>query len=95
MSSAEGAAARDDDVDTGGSARVERDAERETDYAATDYAAAADYSRENTLSAMTRILRQEGPAALFLGLAPRVFRAVLSGALQFSTYELTKGKTGS
>jgi hypothetical protein len=88
MSSAEGGAARDDDADTGGSARVDRDAERETDYA-------ADYSRENTLSAMTRILREEGPAALFLGLAPRVFRAVLSGALQFSTYEFTKGKTGS
>ena len=50
--------------------------------------------QETFLSAMGRIYREEGPSALMLGFTPRIFRAVFSGALQFSTYEFTKGKAG-
>ncbi|KAJ8604466.1 hypothetical protein CTAYLR_000941 [Chrysophaeum taylorii] len=37
-----------------------------------------------------KIAKEEGPAALFAGVTPRLLRAAVSGALQFSTYELTK-----
>lgn len=40
---------------------------------------------------LQRISREEGPAKLFSGLVPRLTRAVLSGAIQFSSYEVTKG----
>jgi hypothetical protein len=50
--------------------------------------------QETFLSAIGRIYREEGPSALMLGFTPRVFRAIFSGALQFSTYEFTKGKAG-
>jgi hypothetical protein len=34
---------------------------------------------------------EEGVAKLFSGLAPRLTRALLSGAIQFGSYELAKG----
>ena len=36
------------------------------------------------------IARDEGPFELFAGVAPRLARAVVSGALQFGSYELAK-----
>ena len=60
--------------------------------AAKDIARGRDYAGETSLSAMVRIYREEGAGSLMLGLTPRLLRAVLSGALQFSTYEFTKGK---
>jgi len=50
-----------------------------------------DYSKDNVVRAIQRIVEQEGPGALMLGVVPRIFRAILSGAIQFSTYEFTKG----
>jgi hypothetical protein len=38
------------------------------------------------------IAREEGVGALFAGSAPRVAKALLSGAIQFATYEETKQK---
>jgi solute carrier family 25 S-adenosylmethionine transporter 26 len=37
------------------------------------------------------IARDEGASALWVGLSPRIGKAVLSGAVQFGTYEVTKG----
>lgn len=37
------------------------------------------------------IIQEEGVGKLFSGLTPRLTRAVLSGAIQFGSYELTKG----
>ncbi|EKX46987.1 hypothetical protein GUITHDRAFT_137950 [Guillardia theta CCMP2712] len=55
----------------------------------------SDFAKENTLSAMRvlekRIIREEGSGALMLGVTPRILRAILSGAIQFTTYEFTKG----
>ena len=36
------------------------------------------------------IAAEEGVGALYAGVAPKVTRALLSGAIQFSTYEATK-----
>jgi len=36
------------------------------------------------------IASEEGVAALYAGVTPKVVRALLSGAIQFSTYEATK-----
>jgi len=36
------------------------------------------------------IARDEGPFALYAGVAPRLLRAVVSGGLQFGSYEFTK-----
>lgn len=36
------------------------------------------------------ILLEEGVRGLFLGLTPRIGRSVLSGAIQFATYETVK-----
>ena len=38
------------------------------------------------------IARDEGVLALYAGIAPRVARAVVSGALQFGTYEWSKAR---
>lgn len=43
---------------------------------------------------MTRIVKDEGAGALFAGSLPRVAKAILSGAIQFATYEETKQKMG-
>eukprot|EP00962_Isochrysis_galbana_P046048 scaffold18374_cov124-Isochrysis_galbana.AAC.1 len=37
-----------------------------------------------------KIAAEEGVAALYSGVSPKVLRAVLAGAIQFSTYEITK-----
>jgi hypothetical protein len=41
---------------------------------------------------MQSILKEEGIAGLFLGLTPRIGRAIVSGAIQFATYETVKGR---
>jgi len=41
------------------------------------------------------IAREEGIATLFAGTSPRIGKAVLSGFVQFGTYELTKGSMAS
>ena len=74
-----------------GSVGLARTGSAESD-AAKDIARGRDYAGETSLSAMVRIYREEGAGSLMLGLTPRLLRAVLSGALQFSTYEFTKGK---
>lgn len=43
---------------------------------------------------LAKIAREEGAGALFAGTWPRVAKAVLSGAIQFATYEETKQKIG-
>jgi hypothetical protein len=40
------------------------------------------------------IAAEEGVAALYSGVTPKVLRAVLAGAIQFSTYEVTKDWAG-
>jgi len=40
---------------------------------------------------LSTIAREEGFSALWVGLSPRVGKAMLSGAVQFGTYEVTKG----
>ena len=42
------------------------------------------------LDMLTTLAREEGISGLFAGAAPRVGKAVLSGAIQFATYEETK-----
>ncbi len=43
---------------------------------------------------MTKIAKEEGAGVLFAGSLPRVAKAMLSGAIQFATYEETKRKMG-
>ena len=43
---------------------------------------------------MTKIAKVEGAGVLFAGSLPRVAKAMLSGAIQFATYEETKQKMG-
>ena len=43
---------------------------------------------------LTTIAREEGIGALFAGSFPRLGKALLSGAIQFATYEETKQKMG-
>lgn len=45
----------------------------------------------SVLGTARAIVEDEGVGKLFSGLAPRLARAVLSGAIQFGSYELTKG----
>ena len=42
---------------------------------------------------LTKIAKEEGVQELFAGTTPRVAKAMLSGAIQFATYEETKQKT--
>jgi solute carrier family 25 S-adenosylmethionine transporter 26 len=42
------------------------------------------------LDACKNITKEEGASALLSGTIPRALRSVLSGAIQFSTYEFTK-----
>ncbi|KAL7429945.1 hypothetical protein ACHAXH_003848 [Discostella pseudostelligera] len=46
------------------------------------------------LGRMTKIANEEGAGVLFAGAWPRVAKAMLSGAIQFATYEETKQKMG-
>ena len=43
---------------------------------------------------LTTIAREEGIEVLFAGSFPRLGKALLSGAIQFATYEETKQKMG-
>lgn len=54
-------------------------------------AAASNPEGASVLKTAQAIAREEGVGKLFSGLAPRLTRAVLSGAIQFGSYELTKG----
>ena len=47
------------------------------------------------VESLATISREEGIAGLFAGASPRVGKAVLSGAIQFATYEETKQKINS
>lgn len=44
------------------------------------------------IDGLTKIAKEEGVEALFAGSSPRIAKAVLSGAIQFATYEETKQK---
>lgn len=43
---------------------------------------------------LTTIAAEEGLSGLFAGTSPRIGKAILSGAIQFATYEETKAKIG-
>jgi len=43
---------------------------------------------------LIKIAKEEGAKGLFAGVTPRIGKAVLSGAIQFATYEETKIKIG-
>lgn len=47
-------------------------------------------NKQNYLDALTNLAKEEGISGLFAGAAPRVGKAILSGAIQFATYEETK-----
>ena len=49
-------------------------------------------ARPSYVDRLACIAREEGVGALFAGSAPRVAKALLSGAIQFATYEETKQK---
>jgi hypothetical protein len=49
-----------------------------------------DELNENYSGALGRLAREEGLKGLFAGATPRVGKAILSGAIQFATYEETK-----
>lgn len=42
------------------------------------------------LRLLLRIQREEGVGGLFAGTTPRALRALVSGAVQFATYEVTQ-----
>ncbi len=44
----------------------------------------------NPFRVLSAILSEEGASSLFLGVNARVVRALLSGAVQFASYEFTK-----
>lgn len=50
----------------------------------------ADQDKGNYLDALAKLAREEGISGLFAGASPRVGKAILSGAIQFATYEETK-----
>ncbi|CAB9518218.1 adenosylmethionine mitochondrial carrier protein [Seminavis robusta] len=47
-------------------------------------------TKSSYVESLTRIAQEEGLAGLFAGVSPRVGKALLSGAIQFATYEETK-----
>lgn len=57
----------------------QRHEERENDGFASDY-----------INTLFRLGREEGVRGLFAGVTPRVSKAIVSGAIQFATYEETK-----
>ena len=54
--------------------------------------AGGDANKVSYLDRVTKIVKEEGAGALFAGSSPRVAKALLSGAIQFATYEETKQK---
>jgi len=46
--------------------------------------------RSNYMDRLVKLGKEEGLAGLFAGATPRVAKAILSGAIQFATYEETK-----
>jgi hypothetical protein len=42
------------------------------------------------MSTVSDILKEDGLRAFFLGSYPRLVRAVVSGAVQFASYEVTR-----
>lgn len=49
-----------------------------------------DKGNVNPFQRMQQIAAQEGWQSLFLGMYPRLVRAVMSGAIQFASYEMTR-----
>ena len=49
-----------------------------------------DALRMNPVQCIRQVAREEGIRGLYAGVSPKALRAVLSGAIQFSTYEATK-----
>jgi solute carrier family 25 (mitochondrial S-adenosylmethionine transporter), member 26 len=58
--------------------------------AGKNYIISTDEAKPSYLESLTRIARDEGIAGLFAGVSPRIGKALLSGAIQFATYEETK-----
>lgn len=54
-----------------------------------------DQERPSYIETLTTLAEEEGLSGLFAGVSPRVGKAVLSGAIQFATYEETKQAIGS
>ena len=44
----------------------------------------------NLINSAITIIKEEGISALFSGMNPRILRALGSGAIQFTSYELTQ-----
>jgi hypothetical protein len=44
----------------------------------------------NPFVAIKKTIEKDGFGELFVGIEPRIFRAVISGAIQFGTYEITQ-----
>ena len=51
---------------------------------------ATETENSSYLENLSRIAKEEGLSGLFAGVSPRVAKAMLSGAIQFATYEETK-----
>lgn len=47
-------------------------------------------AKKNYVQSLITLGREEGLRGLFAGATPRVAKAILSGAIQFATYEETK-----
>ena len=47
-------------------------------------------NKSNYIQSLITLGREEGLRGLFAGATPRVAKAILSGAIQFATYEETK-----
>ena len=45
---------------------------------------------ESLVNSLRRVGREEGLGGLFAGVSPRIGKALISGAIQFATYEETK-----
>lgn len=46
--------------------------------------------KESLVESLQRVANEEGVKGLFAGVSPRIGKAILSGAIQFATYEETK-----
>lgn len=46
--------------------------------------------KESLVESLQRVAREEGIDGLFAGVSPRIGKALISGAIQFATYEETK-----
>ena len=54
----------------------------------------AEEKNKNYIESLSSLAKKEGLKGLFAGASPRVGKAILSGAIQFATYEETKKKIG-